>query len=111
MDKKPDDRKVPFHWYTSTITKEDGLHHINHVQDVEPIIERNKKLLDDHSDWRPYANAGDFKLVASVPAVEAMKLHAKYGFLGPKEERNDAGIKRALNDRDHKFFRTAPGKI
>ena len=105
-------KKVPFHWYGTNIEKQDGLHYIEHVQDVEPIIERNKKLLNDHSDWRPYSDVGDgFKLVASIPAVEAMKLHTKYGFLGPKAQRDDAGIKRALNSPDHKFFRTAPGKI
>ena len=103
-------RKVPFNWYTSRCIEQGGMSIIQHVQDVEPIIESNKKMMNDHSDWRPYAgHKSDFKLVARIPAVEAMKLHAKHDFLGPNPDKK--ALKATLNSPEYKFFRTAPGKI
>lgn len=101
--------KIPFHWYASKFHQEDGKDIIEHVQDVETIVEANKHLRDETSSVKKYPMDQTFHLVARVPAVDAMELHKTTGFLGPEPDHK--AIDRALNSREYAHVRTKPGKI
>ena len=78
------------------------------VQDVEPILERNKALWNGSEKHTRY---GEWTRIASVPPVIVMEL-AKQGILRPDASILDDKRYRAwLNDRDNLLFRTRPGKV
>ena len=72
-------------------------------QDVEPLIEQNKRLynaVDEKARW------GDgFVRVAHIPEVVYADLQTK-GILN-----DPAAFKRWLNDADNRVFRVRPGRV
>lgn len=76
-------------------------------QDVEPILNFNKKLYTHNDGYSPDRT---LRRVASIPNVvieqwetqEGINVYTKEGW-----ER----VKRKLNDPDYLFLRTAPGRI
>jgi len=77
------------------------------VQDVGPIIEQNKRDLNNVDNHR----FGDIKRVASIPIVILLQL-VQQGILNPKfgiidEKRMNAW----LNDPENRYFRTFPGNV
>lgn len=77
---------------------------IERTQDVEPILEKNKRLLNEsNTTWKD-----DFHHVASIPLVIIEKYKNERGIdlMNDKE-----ALKCFLNDPDNKFFRTKPGRI
>lgn len=78
------------------------------VQDVEPILEANKRQFD-HDDRRFKSEA--FNHVARVPLVVLEQWARDKGITYQELMNNDAVMRRFLNDPDNKFLRTKPGKI
>jgi hypothetical protein len=81
------------------------------VQDIEPIIEANKAILNNVDASASSARFGDGKLVAQIPIVIMLQLVSK-GILSPKfavldEKRFSAWI----NDPENRYFRTFPGTV
>lgn len=77
------------------------------VQDVEPIVERNKQSLNDNAGRR----FGDGKIVASIPMIMLMQL-VQRGILSPQFAVLDEKRFRAwLNDPENRHFRTFGGTI
>lgn len=76
-------------------------------QDVEPIIESNKRLANDGDGFTP---SRDMRRIATVPLVVAEKWRNELGV--DIFNRNHAGKVRALlNDPDWRFLRTSPGRF
>ena len=69
-------------------------------QDVSSLIEANKKALIEAPD-----RFGEWTRVASIPLVELNRLRRE-GKLNDQPY-----LKRWLNDSDHRYFRTHPGRI
>ncbi len=85
---------------------------IERVQDIEPIIDANKRQMNDnygHSEstrWK-----GELHHVARIPEVVIEKWCKDHGFTY-SDFFNDRSIsKRFLNDPENAYFRTKPGKI
>lgn len=94
--------------YADYEEKEDKLI-IERVQDVEPIIEANKRAFNDAPETGRYS--GDMHHVAQIPMVVIEDYCKKKGldfhtFMADKKE-----WKRFLNDPDHRAFRTRPGRV
>ncbi len=77
--------------------------HIQTVQDVEPILEANKRAFDpDNKGW-----GQTFNHVARIPLV-VIEQQRK---LGNDLMGDEAALRRFLNDKDNAFMRTKPGRI
>jgi hypothetical protein len=91
-----------FHHSDDTVT-------IQESQDVEPILEHNKRLQTENDGYSP---SRDLRRVASIPSVVLMKWCQEAGISmlsfmrQPKEYR--AWLRRKIYDRDNYMFLTAP---
>lgn len=85
-----------------------GKFHVNHVQDVEPYLERNKRLAN--SGWDGYDSSRDFRHVGTVPDVIAYRWLTVHGvnLFDPGQQ---DGVRRLFNDPDYAFLRSSPGKV
>jgi hypothetical protein len=83
---------------------EDKLY-IERVQDVQPILEANKRAFD--VDDRRFKNEA-FNHVARIPMIVIEKVKRESGIDLLKDEK---ALKKFLNDPDNKLFRTKPGRI
>ena len=85
---------------------------IERVQDIEPIIEENKRRMSEHyghnesNRWR-----GDLHLVASIPEVVVEKWCNENGFTFADFIKDASIYKKFLNDPANSLFRTKPGRI
>ena len=80
---------------------------IERVQDVEPIIEANKRQFDvDDKRFRR-----TFNHVARIPNIVLEKWAKDNGMKYDELMRDHAKFRRFLNDPDNKLFRTKPGRI
>ena len=73
------------------------------TQDVGGIIELNKKAyasVDERAGWK-----GDWHRIASIP------LHTFFELKKRGITESAPKLKRWLNDPDHKYLRTRPGKV
>lgn len=80
---------------------------IQTVQNVGPVLEHNKKLLNN--DTGNYRN-GNFHHIASVPHVVIEQWRKELGD-DPLAKRNRKWFIAKLNDRDNKFMRTKGGTL
>ena len=97
---------------TRYIQESDGKLTINNQQNINPLLERNKKLYTDNSGYTP---SKDFKRIASVPPIILeiwTKEHngSRNWFALPKETQNKI-LKTKLNSSEFKYFRTAEGSL
>lgn len=88
--------------------KEDGKLVINEVQDVEPVLEANKRAQANRCDYRPHAK-GEMHKVASVPLVIVQKWLNEGIDVFNKD--HWPKVKAKLNDPEYRFLRTTPGRI
>ncbi len=79
---------------------------VNRVQDVEPILERNKALMT-HDDG--YSEARDVRRAASIPNV-IVEQWMKEG-VNIFDKDCAAEVRRRLNSSEWAFLRTAEGVI
>ena len=77
------------------------------VQDVEPILERNKQLSNASDGYTP---SRDMQLAASIPLVIWMKWLTEEGWNAFDPENQDK-LKAKLNSSDWLYLRTAPGRL
>lgn len=78
---------------------------IETIQNVEPIIENNKRQYNDGDGYTP---SRDMRKVASIPLIvlEMWKNEKGINWM----DKNDwPKIKQLLNDPDWRYLRTAPG--
>ena len=74
---------------------------IEEIQDVEPLAELNKARLNaSERGWK-----GDLHMVASIGIIEYQKL------LTSGCTKSQRCMKRWLNDRDNRVFRTKEGRV
>ena len=97
---------------TRYIQESDGKLTINNQQNVNPLLERNKKLYTANSGYTP---SRDFKRIASIPPIMLeiwTKEHngSRNWFALPKETQNKI-LKTKLNSSEFKYFRTAEGSL
>jgi len=86
------------------IPDDEGRKFIIHTQqDVTKIVEENKKnynFFDEKAPWK-----GEWHRVASIP------LHIWYDLKKKGITRSEVELKKWLNDPEHKYFRTRPGRV
>ncbi len=97
---------------TRYIQESDGKLTINNQQNINPLLERNKKLYTANSGYTP---SKDFKRIASVPPIILEIWTKEYNgsrnwFALPKETQNKI-LKTKLNSSEFRYFRTAEGKL
>lgn len=78
---------------------------IEHVQDVEPIMERCKAI---RGLERPHASKQFMLPVASIPLEIWSDLQRKWNSLGLSWEERQAELKRFLNDPDNSIWKYDP---
>lgn len=83
----------------------DGTTWIERVQDVEPILKETKALFNNAPEFGRYKR--DMVKVASIPVV----IYEEYLKRGIDLLKDDAALRRFLNDPDNRAFRTTPGKV
>lgn len=81
---------------------------IQTTMDVEPIIEQNKKMMNQGDSG--YSPSREMKRIASIPNEVLMTWQMRYGVDVLKKE-NVHLLKRLLNDPEWKYLRTAPGRF
>ncbi|WP_269715766.1 hypothetical protein [Caulobacter sp. NIBR2454] len=102
------------HFFTSSY----GIHHSRRVngdgsvsyaasQDVEAILDHNKKLATENDGWN---KTRDMRRVASIPIMLLMKWQAEEGW-DAFDPHNADRLAKKLNDPDYAHLRTAPGRI
>ena len=97
---------------TRYIQESDGKLTINNQQNINPLLERNKKLYTADSGYTP---SKDFKRIASVPPIILEIWTKEYNgsrnwFGLPKDTQNKI-LKTKLNSSEFRYFRTAEGKL
>ena len=97
---------------TRYIQESDGKLTINNQQNINPLLERNKKLYTADSGYTP---SKDFKRIASIPPIMLQIWSKEYNgsnnwFGLPKEIQNKI-LKTKLNSSEFRYFRTAEGKL
>ncbi len=82
---------------------------VNRTQDVENILEANKRKYNEFGDRRLHRGE-TFHHAASIPNIVIERWIKEYG-LNPLDRGNEALLKRLLNDPDNKFLRTSPLRV
>jgi|TARA_R110000822_G_scaffold293891_1_gene415924 GTP-sensing pleiotropic transcriptional regulator CodY len=96
--------KTKFHYDHST----DNVV-LESIQDVKPLLELNKKELNNDSTYGPQLNNG-MRKVASIPLVIIEKWKRELGV--DIYNKNDwPKIKQLLNDSDNRFLRTHESQL
>lgn len=82
---------------------------VNRVQDVEPLLELNKKELNGDSMYGPQANSG-MRKVASIPLVVIEKWKRELG-VDVFNKDHMPKVKQLLNDPEYRWLRTHESNI
>ena len=81
---------------------------INTYQDVEPILEENKRDLNDYGSLLNSGKTGEGVRVASIPLnVWQQWMKETNGEI----QKDHNLMKKYLNDPDNKYFRTTPTRV
>lgn len=85
--------------------RSDGRVIFERLQDVEPILDDNKRL-----EGESQSRKADFRHIATIPNVIIEKWIAEEGapVLAMSSHEFAAFIRRKLNDPDYRYLRTAP---
>lgn len=100
-----------------TLTRDDGVSCeisrgegkqvvIRHFQDVEPVLERNKKLVTATDG---YSESREVKHLASIPLALALQWEAE-GRVNILGETDFKELTKLMNDADYRHLRTSGGK-
>jgi len=76
--------------------------------DVEPVIERNKRLQNDNPDGM--GPSREWKHVASIPPIVLLHWIDTYG-VDPTLPENEGLLKRLLNSSEWRWLRTGLGRV
>ena len=97
---------------TRYIQESDGKLTIHNQQNLNPLMERNKKLYTLNDGYTP---SKDMKRIASVPPIILQIWTKEYNgnnnwWALPKETQNKI-LRTKLNSSEFRYFRTAEGKL
>ena len=83
---------------------------VQRVQDVEPIIENNKRL---RAEDKGYSSSRELRRVASIPLVVIERWMQEDGvnFLALGKQDKSAYLRKKLNDPDNKAWRNSDGAL
>ena len=97
---------------TRYIQESDGKLTINNQQNLNPLMERNKKLYNHNSG---YTSSKDFKRIASIPPlilqIWSKEYNGSSNWFGLPKEIQKKIMKTKLNSNEFKYFRTAEGSL
>jgi len=85
--------------------EENGAMTIETRQDVEPILNANKRAMNDGDGYTP---SRDMKRIASIPLNIVELWKEKYG-IDLFNKNHAQGVRRLLNDPDWRYLRTSGG--
>ena len=97
----------PYSGVTEYFHKTENGFAIQTVQDVQPVLERNKALLNNDSG---HYRDGNYHHVASIPIVVIEQWRKELGD-DPMAKHNRKWLIAKLNDPDNKFMRTKGGRL
>lgn len=81
---------------------------IETVQDVAPVLERNKALQNaDDGGWSP---TRELRRAASIPDILVLKWRKEEG-IDVFDPNHWPAVKRKLNSSEYRWLRTAPGTL
>ncbi len=86
----------------------DGSLIVHRLADVEPLLERNKALLNSGEDG--YTPSRELRRVASIPNAIVEKWRNELGVDIYNPDHRDA-VRRLLNSSEYLYLRTAPGRL
>lgn len=78
------------------------------IQDVEPILEHNKRL--QNGGFTGYTPSRDMKHVATIPPIIELRWKREYG-IDINDRNHWPAVKRLLNSNEWRWLRTSPGTI
>lgn len=81
---------------------------IKSVQDVEPLLDRNKALQNEQDQG--WGRTRAIRRAAEIPAIIILKWLNEYG-INIYDRNHWPAVKRKLNDPDWRWLRTAPGRL
>ena len=81
---------------------------IQRVQDVEPIIENNKRL---QAEGKGYSSSRELRRIASIPMVVVERWIQEDGvnFMALGKQEKSAYLRKKLNDSDNRAWRNSDG--
>ena len=80
-----------------------------HYEDVEPVIERNKRLQNDDTRYKRQKKAG-FVHVASIPATVQIEWINKYG-VNIHNKQQTKEVMALLNKPEYRYLKTTTKRI
>ena len=93
------------------IEEPDGSITIDTIENIAPVLEANKRLLNDHGSRLNFGNMGTMHFAARIPKT-VMEHWMQQTGLTYKEFWKDTRLwRKYLNDPDNKFLRTSPTRI
>jgi len=93
------------------IEEPDGSVTIDTVEDVAPIIEANKRQLNDFGDKLTPGKRGTMHHTARIPATIMEKWLQETGLTYDQFRQDQKLLHKYLNDPDNKFLRTSPTRL
>jgi hypothetical protein len=89
------------------LDESENLYVVEHEEDVEPTIERNKAMQNEFTRF----GKETFHHVASIPPIIMLKWLNEEGINAYRREGFEHIIAKKLNDPDWKYLKTIPGRI
>lgn len=86
-----------------------GETHIEHKQDVTPIIDRNKAL--HNTDYQRAGIKNEWMHAAIIPEVVQIQWRKKYGIKDIYSEEHWPLIRRLLNSPEYRYLKTGSCKL
>ena len=99
MKKKIDKNQI-FHYHNPT-----GEFAIEHIEDIQPLIDSNKKLQQEDHSIRD-----EFRLSARIPMTVVYEWKRKFGVDLLNKDHKDA-VKKLLNSPDYRYLKTTNRRI
>lgn len=97
------------HGFTSWLHTQDGeTFTIEHVADVEPVLDLNKRFQSDNP--RGLSVTREWKHVAEIPAIIVERWINEYG-VDPTDGHHNDLLKRLLNSNEWRWLRSSEGMV
>lgn len=103
FDRDPLTGAVEFLTYDETT----GYYGLRRTEDVEPVIEANKRLYTQDDGWSPTREA---RRVASIPFGVYLEWKEKFG-IDAFDKNHAEAVARLLDSSEYLYLRTAPGQL
>lgn len=96
------------------ITAKDGKITVLRTQQVDAILELNKRAMNDAPTWRPWASGRkdvSRRRVAEIPVAVAEQWMKEGINIFSKDPDMQKAFRKKLNDYNYRYLRTYPGRI